>query len=83
MDKGTSAEELPKMTSFRDFLKEGTTDDDVRKVLAAPPDVLKGVSAAAAADLAKLQVDRVFDLGASRLFGTPRNSPASIRDTQE
>ena len=55
--------------TFRNFLKEGAPDGDVRKVLAAPPDILKGVSAAAAADLAKLQVNTVFDLGTSRLFG--------------
>jgi hypothetical protein len=57
------------MASFRDFLKEGAIDDDIRKVLADPPDVLLGVTAAAAADLAKLQVDTVFNLGVSRFFG--------------
>jgi hypothetical protein len=57
------------MASFRDFLKEGAIDDDVRKLLSDSPLVLLGVTAAAAADLTSLKINTVFDLGASHLFG--------------
>jgi hypothetical protein len=61
---------MSKMASFRDFLKEGTIDDDVRKILSDSPLVLLGVTAAAAADLANLKINTVLDLGTSPVFGS-------------
>jgi hypothetical protein len=59
-------------TSFPTLLKDGAATDDIRQVLADSPDVLVGVTDQIAASLAASQIETVYQLGVSPLFGAAR-----------